>query len=132
VEGEVLLATSKPDEAAAAARSLATRSPLPRTFHLWARAAAASPPGSELPVLQSGQTRFPKEESFAFALSEAFLRGKQLARAREIAESILSQATSPASLASAHDLLARIHQADGRPHRARYEAEQARKIREGR
>jgi hypothetical protein len=26
----------------------------------------------------------------------------------------------------------RIHSADGRPHRARYEAEQARKIREGR
>lgn len=131
-EVEVLLATARTGEATAAAAALAGRSPLPQTFHLWARATAAAAPGSEIAVLLDGRSRFPKEESFAFALGEAYLRGKQHVRAREVAEAILSQATTPASLAAAHDLLSRIHAADGRPHRARYEAEQARKIREGR
>jgi hypothetical protein len=131
-EIEVLLATARTGDAAVAARRLGERSPLPRTFHLWARATAAAAPGSEIPVLEDARARFPKEESFSFALAEAFLRGKQLARARETAEAILAQVTTPASLAAAHDLLARVHLADGRPHRARYEAEQARKIREGR
>jgi hypothetical protein len=75
---------------------------------------------------------FPKDISFLFALSEAHLRAKQFEQARKLVDEILNQATAPSTIAAAHDLLARIYNSDGRPHRARYEIEQAQKIRAGR
>ena len=131
-EVEVLLAAKEAARAAEAAKALAQAAPIAQTLHLWARAAATAAPSSEIAILLDAHKQFPKDESFAFAIGEAYLRAKQIAKTRETAEAILGQATSPSTLASAHDLLARIHGADGRPHRAQYEAEQARKLREGR
>jgi tetratricopeptide (TPR) repeat protein len=131
-EVEVLLAAKEPERAVQAARTLARRDPLPETFQLWARAAAHGAPGAELPVLRDARRRFPDEDRFSFALADAYLRAKQIKKAMTLAEEIQRRASSTAILIQAHLLLSRVHAADGRPHRARYEAEQARKLRGGR
>ena len=131
-EVELQLVLKNPTRAVELARGLAQSNQRPELYRLWARAAAATTqPKAEVSVLQEARRLFPKDESFAFALAEAHLRAKEIPAALLLANSILEQATSPSALAQAHDLLSSIHLADGRPHRAQYEAEQARKIREG-
>lgn len=131
-EVEVLLAAKEPERAVKAARTLARRDPLPETFQLWARAAAHGAPGAELSVLRDARRRFPDEDRFSFALADAYLRAKQIKKAMALAEEIQRRASTTATLIQAHLLLSRVHAADGRPHRARYEAEQARKLQGGR
>lgn len=132
-EVELLLAAKEGAKAEAAARALAQASPLAETYLLWARAVGqAGRPGEDISVILEGRRRYPADESFSFALGEAYLRARQFDRACAVAEEILGSTSLPSSLARAHGLLARIHLANGRPHRARYEVEQAEKIRQGR
>ena len=123
-----LMAAGEGDRAATAAAALAAHSETPAVFHLWARAMAGHE-GGAVQVLREARKRFPAELSFDFALADAYVREKKIKPALQLAEAIMRQATATATLAQAHDLLARIHLADGRPHRARYEQEQARKLR---
>jgi len=124
-----LLSAKRTAEALEIARGLAEHRASAENYEVWARAAAQHKPGSELAVLARARKRFPRADSLAFALAYAHLRAKDVKRARALAEEILGRGKSPAAIARAHELLARIFQAEGRPHRAAYEREQARKIR---
>ncbi|MFH1130711.1 MAG: O-antigen ligase family protein [Pseudomonadota bacterium] len=125
----VLWALEKNEEALNAAKALATAQPIPKTFHIWATAAARFlGKGADIPILFAAKNQFPEDLSFDFALSHALIRAQRLAQALELTEEILKKTPDPQILVGAHTLLAKIHRASGRPYRAQYEDEQAQKI----
>lgn len=127
-EVDVLLAIDKKSDAKQAAKRLAKLAPRPETYLTWSRTAEDKEAAE---ILSVARRKFPQDRPVAMALVRTFMRRKQHPRARELAEEILQASRNPSDLAQAHDLLAQVFRADGRVHRARYEAEQAVKIRQG-
>jgi predicted Zn-dependent protease len=129
VEIRLLLAMGKTEPALEAAKHLVKVDPSVIHYELYIQAiSAAKPDGAEIAVIHQARRRFPLEPALGFALATAYLRHKKIAEAIKIVDEILKEAHKPPVLARAHLLLASIYQADGRPHRATYEREQARKL----
>jgi len=128
-EVRVRLVSGDIPRAVEAARTLAASDPEMRTFLLWAQAARQAGLPAEFKVLEQARERFPEEAVFGHVLADAYLRGKRIKEALVLAELLQQQASTTAALIQTHLLLARIHRADGRVHRAQYEMEQVRKLR---
>ncbi|MCC6751755.1 MAG: hypothetical protein IT371_29150 [Deltaproteobacteria bacterium] len=127
-EIRVLIGGREYAQARTKAEALAAKRPSAEHYLLWAKA-SADQPGAELQLLLRAQYRYPDDVSLSFALAGTYMGLKQYDRARAAAERIVKQSTVPSTLAYAHDLLAKIHWADGRPHRAKYEEDVARRLR---
>jgi tetratricopeptide (TPR) repeat protein len=130
---EVLLALGKPAEALRQARTVLEQELSPQAYRSLARASrAAEGPAASVAILVDARRRFPDELDLGFDLAVAYLAADEPEQALKTAQGVLKRANNAATVARAHGLLSRIYRAQGRVHRARYEAEQARRIRAGR
>jgi tetratricopeptide (TPR) repeat protein len=85
-----------------------------------------------LRILQRARTRHPGEVEILASLSQAYVALKRFGEARKTAEEAGSiPGAGVAALARMHDQLAIIDEADGRPHRAAWERQQAAGLRGG-
>ena len=116
------------ERALSLARRLAQTSPRTQTFLLWAGVAGRQRPGSEIPILEKAR-RQSSDHHLSFALARAYLRQGRMKRAIELATELSKQGRTAKIRASAHELLAKIFKMDGRHHRAKWEVEEARRIR---
>jgi len=93
--------------------------------------ASAADKGS-LEILGEAWRRFPASPAVGLAFSRALIGKKQPAQAIVVVSKLLKTQLSWPTRARAHEMLAAAYRAAGRPHRARYEAEQAKRIRKQR
>ena len=130
VQVKLLLARKDAARAQEVARKLVQANPSAASYLLWAAAARqAGGAAAEVEVLTSAIARHPANVGLAFQLSHANIRARDYGAARKVAEQILAGSQTTAVLIKAHTLLAQIHRLAGDNHRARYEADQARRLR---
>lgn len=127
-EIRALLAAGQSARAVERAEVLVTRDAAPAHWLLLAEAAAQVSASAELAVLQRARRSHATDAPVGLALAGSLSRAGRHDEAAALAEALLRAGRSSADLANAHYLLASIHRAAGRPHRAAYELEQARKV----
>lgn len=123
-----LLAAGQPELAVVRARALVARQPTAEHSLLLADATQRASPGAELALLQRARQAYADDQPLGVALAGALTRAGRHEEAVRLAEELLSAGRTSIELAQAHYLLATIHRAAGRPHRAAYENEEARKV----
>ncbi|MBK6846063.1 MAG: O-antigen ligase family protein [Proteobacteria bacterium] len=127
-EISALLAAGQVEPAVERARALVVRHPAPASWLLLAEATRRASPGAELTVLHRARQHHASDQPLGLALAGALTRAGRHDEAATLAEGLLSAGRSSGELANAHYLLASIHRAAGRSHRAAYELEEARKV----
>ena len=130
-EIEALIFAAEWQRAATAAQALRSRTDVPATYILWARAASHEwSTSGGIPVLEEARRRFAGDVSVNFSLAEACLKSGDYRRAASVAEELSGTVATLTARIRAHELLARIHQAAGNPNRAAFESARARNLRE--
>jgi tetratricopeptide (TPR) repeat protein len=119
-----------PIKALLAAQQMVAKYPQNYLGHLWLAAALeqVGPPGASIQVLHDARLRFPTEVKFEFRLVMAYLGCHRINDALALAKKLMKRVDTPLQIARVHRMMARIYDADGRQHLARFEAEEARKI----
>ncbi|MBK8480843.1 MAG: O-antigen ligase family protein [Proteobacteria bacterium] len=123
-----LLAAGQHALALERARTLVERNPTAEHALLLADATARANPGADLAVLEQAWQQHRGSHALGLALAGARTRAGRHDQAASLAEELLRACRSSTELAQVHYLLATIHRAAGRPHRAGYELEEARKV----
>jgi tetratricopeptide (TPR) repeat protein len=129
----VQLARRRHSDALPLARRLALEYPTRQHYGLWAAVEEGvnGPRGAEQ-VLLKAVKHFHDDPEVRFQLALAHARAKNPERATRVALEALSQASDTATLARGHEVLSYVYRSSGRIHRANYEAEKARMMRQAR
>ncbi|MCK5800763.1 MAG: O-antigen ligase family protein, partial [Deltaproteobacteria bacterium] len=100
----------------------------PRLYALHARSLRSSSLASAIEILHEGVRRYPRDLGLRIALVTTLLGPKDKAPALREAAALMPMTRSRNDQIRVHRLLARVYRENGRPHRARYEAQQAAKL----
>lgn len=119
---------AEPQSAIWIARGAADRWHSPPAYRALVYALSRAPETQQIAALEEAYRRFPQDPSFALRLARVYLKNKQYKRAKKLASKVASSAGTTKTRGHAHLVLSHIFNAQGRAHRARWEAERAMRL----